>query len=452
MITRDSLPHQFRSVCSLSAIYCVRMLGLFIVLPVFALYATKLPDATPGLMGLALGVYGLTQALFQIPLAMLSDKIGRKITISIGLAIFIIGSIIAALSHSIYGIILGRALQGAGAIGSTVIALTADLTTVENRTKAMAVIGISIGASFAIAIVLGPVLNAWIGLSGIFWVTALTGVMSLLLLMLVPKPPNLVFHRHHRTPLALFKSSLLDPNLLSLNFGILSLHTCLTANFVAIPLLINHINTGASESWKVYLPALVVAFLVVSPLIMLAEKREKMKTVFLAAIATLVLSQGLLGHFNHSLTQISLLLCLFFTAFTFLESALPSLISKIAPAESKGTAMGIYSTSQFLGIFLGGSLGGWIYSHHHFQGIFIFTSGLCSLWLLYAVFMKKPPNLRTVMIPVGTLNQNQAEQLSQKYRQIAGVVEAAILVDQGVAYLKIDKHLVKPEMLHEVAL
>lgn len=452
MAIRNSFPYQLRSTLSLSAIYCVRMLGLFIILPIFSLAATQLPGATPTLIGIALGAYGLTQAIFQIPLSILSDKLGRKPIIYGGLLIFILGSIVAAMSHSIYGIILGRCLQGAGAIGSTVIALATDLTTVENRTKAMAVIGISIGVSFAIAIVLGPIFNAWVGLSGIFWITALTGAISLGLLSLVPRPPRLVYHLRHDSLLARFKASLTNSALLRLNFGILVLHTILTANFIAIPLLINQLGPSAAhQSWQIYLPALVLAFLAVSPLIMLAERRGQLKILFLAAIFTLILSQIFLLKFHDSMLSICLALCLFFTGFTFLESVLPSLISKIAPAESKGTAMGIYSTSQFLGIFLGGSIGGSVYSSYHFQGVLIFSCLLALLWLIYAAFMKKPANLGTVMIPVGQLDPEQAQQLSQRYLEINGVMEAAIMVDEGIAYLKIDKAKITAESLSRVS-
>lgn len=447
-MTTHSFKYQLRSVLSLSAIYFVRMLGLFIILPVFSLYATQLPEATPSLIGIALGAYGLTQAICQIPLAMLSDRLGRKGVIYAGLGIFILGSIVAALSHSIYGIILGRALQGAGAIGSTVIALASDLTTVENRSKAMAIIGISIGVSFATAIVVGPLVNNWIGLAGIFWLTALTGVLSILLLSIVPKPPRLVFHQVSVSSWSRFKASIASPDLLRLNVGILILHAALTANFIAIPILISQLGaSAASDSWQIYLPALVIAFLAVSPLIMLAERRQKLKTLFLGSILALLVSQVLLLKYQHSFLQICLVLCLFFTAFTFLESVLPSLISKIAPAESKGTAMGIYSTAQFLGIFLGGSIGGSLYSLYHFQGVFIFSSLLALAWLVYAAFMKQPANLGTVMIPVGSLNTQQAQQLSQEYRQINGVVEAAIIVEEGMVYLKIDKGKITPEAL-----
>lgn len=378
---------QFRSVSFLAIIFSVRMLGLFIILPVLALYTLQLKDATANLIGIALGSYGLTQAILQMPLAILSDKFNRKIIIAIGLLMLILGSVIAALSHSIYGIIVGRALQGAGAIGSTVIALTADLTSMENRSKAMMVIGMSIGLSFAAAMVLGPLLNHWVGLSGIFWITALLGLLSLCLLAFLPHP-SINFAATEKLPaLAMLSHVFKSTELNILNIGIFILHAFLTANFIVIPLLIKQSHLAA-HAWLAYLPSLFVAFTAVTPLIIFAEKRRKSQLFFMLAIAVLALTQPLLSVFHRSAAQIIINLCLFFTAFTFLESMLPSLVSKIAPAACKGTAMGVYSTSQFLGIFLGGTIGGWLINHYQMQGIFIFNSIICCVWLALTLFRK----------------------------------------------------------------
>jgi predicted MFS family arabinose efflux permease len=380
---KSSTPFETRPVLALAAIFSLRMLGLFIILPIFSLYTQQLAGGTTILIGIALGIYGLTQAIFQIPLGMLSDKWGRKPIIAAGLVIFILGSIIAALSTSIYGVILGRALQGAGAVGSTVIALVADLTTTANRTKAMAVIGMSIGTSFAVAIVLAPILNQWIGLSGIFWMTALLGILCIaLLLFLVPQPPQLIFHADAETTPNLLKSTLFNPNLSRLNIGIFILHALLTATFIAIPVLLMQLSSFTKDhAWIVYLPGLVFAFIVIIPCIIVAERFHQMKLFFRIAIVLLGLTQLLLWKFHTSTLELTLILLLFFTAFTFLEASLPSLISKMAPIESKGTAMGIYSTAQFLGIFAGGSIGGLIYSHYHLSGIICFNLMLIALWL-----------------------------------------------------------------------
>ncbi|HVV67548.1 MAG TPA: MFS transporter [Gammaproteobacteria bacterium] len=442
-LNAPTTPFEIRTVFSLAGIFSFRMLGLFIILPIFALYTQQLQGATPTLMGIALGIYGLTQAIFQIPLAMLSDKIGRKSIITAGLVIFIVGSVIAALSHSIYGVIIGRALQGAGAVGSTILALVADLTSMENRTKAMAVIGMTIGISFAVAMVLGPALNLWVGLSGIFWITALFGIISIMILLLfVPQPPQLVFHRDAETLPKLLKSTLANLELLRLNFGILSLHALLTASFIVIPVMISQLqDTVANHAWIVYLPAMAFAFFAIMPCIIVSEKYRQIKVFFVVMIFVLGITQWLLWYFHTSTWEIITILCIFFTAFTFLEATLPSLISKIAPVGSKGTAIGVYSSSQFFGIFLGGSLGGWVYSHYHFNGIFILNLMFIFLWLLIAVTMRQPPYLTTLMLPLGNINEPQAQLLTQEYRKLAGVIEAVVLLNEKTAYLKVDRKI-----------
>ncbi|MDF3054562.1 MAG: Transporter, superfamily [Gammaproteobacteria bacterium] len=384
---QQSTALQVKGTLSLASIFGIRMLGLFIILPIFALYTHQLPGATPNLMGIALGIYGLTQAIFQIPLAMLSDKIGRKPVMLIGLIVFVLGSIVAALSGSIEGIIIGRALQGAGAIGSTTIALAADLTTIKNRTKAMAVIGMTIGASFAIAMVISPLLDQWVGLSGIFWTTAMLGILSIgLLVLFVPASPKLNVHPHTQTATQFTKHVILNPALLRLNFGIFSLHALLTASFVVVPILLANTHALPKEDiWQVYLSVLLVAFIVMVPCIIVAEKFHRVKLFFSVAILALAISQLLLWHFHDSVLKIGLVLALFFTAFTFLESTLPSLISKTAPAQNRGAALGVYSTLQFLGIFAGGSAGGWLYYAYGLSGIFLASSVLMGVWFCIAL-------------------------------------------------------------------
>lgn len=376
-------PFETRAVLSLSGVFCFRMLGLFIILPIFTLSAQQFQGATPNAIGMALGIYGLSQAVLQIPLAMLSDKWGRKIVIVGGLLLFIAGSIVAALSHSIQGIIVGRALQGAGAIGSTVIATVADITRIENRTKAMAIIGMTIGSSFALAMVLGPALNSWLGLSGIFWFTAFLGLISILITLVgVPKLPRQIFHRDAETLPTLLKHTLFNSELLRLDFGIMVLHAVLTSSFIAIPLLLAQKSSDSAHlAWTVYLPVMLFAFFAVIPLIIVAEKYRQLKFCFLTAILVLIISM-LLWQLHSTLWVFALQLAIFFTAFTFLEATLPSLISKVAPIGSKGTAIGIYSSAQFFGIFLGGALGGWMYHHFYFKGIFIGNLLLLMLWLL----------------------------------------------------------------------
>ena len=378
-------PLERRAAVALSTIFAVRMLGLFLILPVFALYATQLRGATPTLIGIALGAYGLTQALLQIPFGILSDRYGRKPVISLGLVIFIIGSIIAALSDSMVGIIIGRSLQGAGAVGSTIIALATDLTAEQHRTKAMAIIGLSIGLSFGLAMISAPLLNAWIAIPGIFWLTAGLGGLSILILYYwVPTPPTNVPSSTSQTVLAQLGSLLQHPELLRLNIGIFILHALLTALFVKLPLILNTLPLIAAHTGLFYLLILGAAFVSMLPLLIIAEKYQQTKTVFLGAIAVLLLTQLSFALNIQTLLVICISCYLFFTAFTLLEANLPALIAKAAPADRKGAAMGIYSCWQFLGIFVGGSVGGWLYSLEAANTLFFVNAGLCGVWLCLA--------------------------------------------------------------------
>ncbi|WP_395946820.1 MFS transporter [Caedibacter taeniospiralis] len=436
------LQSERKSTLSIAAIYAFRMLGLFIILPIFSLYADKIIDATPALIGIALGVYGLTQALLQIVLGVLSDKYGRKPVIVFGLVIFIIGSIIAAMSHTIYGIIIGRALQGAGAIGSTLTALIADTTKEENRMKAMSVIGMTIGLSFIGAMVLSPILNALVGLSGIFWLTAVLGFIGIVILVYgVPTPTKVIFHRGSETTPRQIKSVLCKPELLRLNYGIFSLHAMLTALFILVPLiLINYIGIKSAEQWMVYLPILFISFLLMVPFIILAETKNLMKPIFVGAIVVVTAMQFLLFEFDQHIIVMSILLIFYFASFTFLEAALPSLISKISPISSKGTAMGVYSSAQFLGIFFGGALGGMILHQFGVKGVFVFNGVLGVIWVAIAATMHKPKQLSTRLYGLDKLSAGtDAKALQQKILTLSGVEEAMVCLDECVAYLKVDK-------------
>jgi len=429
---------------SLAMLFSFRMLGLFMILPVFSIYAHGLTHATASLIGFALGVYGLTQALLQIPFGMLSDRIGRKPVIAGGLILFAIGSIIAASSTSIYGVIIGRAIQGAGAIGSTIIALAADLTREEYRTKAMAIIGLSIGFSFTLAMAVSPILNNWIGVAGIFWLTAVLGILGLFIVFfIIPKADAHKFHRDAEVEPTQLKHILKNPELLRLDFGIMVLHASLTALFLVIPITLQNIaGVPESRQWIIYLPVLILSFVCMLPFIIIAEKKRKIKQIFVGAIVTLIVAQLvlLLGRYNEFMSACGLLI--FFTAFTLLEATLPSLVSKIAPANSKGTATGVYSSCQFLGIFIGGTVGGWFYAAHNIIGVFIFSIILALIWLLIASTMRKPRHLGTHMLSFGSLTQTQANKLKQQLLAINGVIEADVMSDDGIAYLKVDNAVV----------
>ena len=378
-----------RASFSLAAILALRMLGLFMILPVFALYANQLHNATPALIGLAMGIYGLTQGLFQIPFGMLSDHIGRRKIIALGLVIFILGSIICALSDSIFHMIIGRALQGVGAVGSTIIAMVADLTRAEQRTKAMAISGMTIGASFALAMILGPLFANWINL---FWLATLFGAIAIVLLYSwVPTPTKPIWHADAEPEVTQFGTLLKEPELLRLNVGIFILHAVLTASFVILPLSLQNLaGLQGNQQWMMYLPTLIIAFLLSIPFIILAEKQKRQKTYFLGAIATLGCAELLLWIFANNLLISAVSLLLFFAAFSLLEAFLPSLISRSAPPSRKGTALGIYSCFQFLGIFVGGSLGGWLFGAFGLTNVYLFCVVLIGLWFVIAFSMKKP--------------------------------------------------------------
>lgn len=379
------------AIPSLATIMAFRMLGLFMILPIFSAHAIHIPGATAGLIGIALGIYGLTQALFQMPFGLLSDRIGRKPIIALGLILFAIGSIIAALSHSIFGLIFGRAIQGMGAIGSATLAFAADLTREKNRSKAMAFIGLTIGLSFAIAMVIAPAINHWFHLSGIFWLTAVLALIGLAILCFVPHSTDHLVHSDVEVSLNRLSTVFKNRQLLRLDFGIFSLHLILTALFIAIPILFTHVlNYSQMQQSMIYFIVLLLAFFTMVPFMILAEKKQKMKQTLMSAIFILFCTQVLLYFFNVTTLTIEILLFFFFTAFTLLEACLPSLISKIAPAQFKGTAMGVYSTSQFFGIFVGGSLGGIIYAHFGLPGIFAFCACVSLGWLLITATMQEP--------------------------------------------------------------
>ncbi len=438
-----------RAAISLAMIYAFRMLGLFMILPVFALYGDKLPGATPLLMGLALGIYGLTQAILQIPFAMWSDKIGRKPVLYIGLFIFAIGSLVAGSAQSIEGIIVGRALQGAGAIAATLMALAADLSREEHRLKMMALIGASIGASFALSMVLGPMVNAWIGISGIFYSTAGLALVGMLLLYyIVPDPLHSHFHRDAQLKTSSLADVFKDKQLLRLDAGIFVLHFVLMSLFLVLPVLLrDFVNLPAEKHWQVYLPVFAVSLILMVPFIILAERKQVMKPVFVGAIfISMLATLGFLS--SSSVTLFILSLVLFFAGFNLLEASLPSLISKTANATQKGTAMGVYSSSQFFGAFAGGTVGGYAHQTWGVQGVYYSVLLALAFWLLLAITMKKPLHLSTYLLNVDDVS---VEQLLA----VEGVIEATLIDDEKqsglVAYLKVKKRILDEEKLLSLA-
>ena len=375
---------ELRGSLSLAGVLFLRMLGLFLILPVFSLYARNLPEATPMLVGLAFGIYGLTQASLQIPFGMLSDKLGRKPVIFAGLLIFAVGSLIASTADSIWAMMLGRAIQGAGAISAALMALVADLTRDQQRTKAMALIGISIGIAFSLAFVAGPVLDAMIGVSGIFLISTALAVLAMMVLYLVvPDPQYSFFHSDAEVSLAMLGSVFKDHNLLKLDLGIFMLHTVLMANFIIVPLALqDSAGLASSHHWQVYLPVMITSVVLMAPFIILGERSNKSGIFFKGAILLLMLSQ--LGYYfwHDSIMALAAMLLIFFTAFNYLEASLPSLISRLATNNIKGTALGVYASSQFMGTFTGGLIGGIIHEHFGLSAVFIFGGIMALVWFL----------------------------------------------------------------------
>ncbi|MBI2312401.1 MAG: MFS transporter [Betaproteobacteria bacterium] len=431
---------ELRASIGLAGIFGLRLLGLFIILPVFALYAEHLPGGdSHTLVGVALGAYGLTQAILQIPFGWLSDRHGRKPVIYWGLVLFAIGSFVAATGHDIYMVILGRVIQGAGAISAAVMALAADLTREEHRTKAMAMIGMTIGATFFLSLVLAPLLNRVIGVPGIFVLTGLLALAAIgIVRWFVPDARESHFHSDAEPKPGQFMDVLQDRELIRLNYGVFALHAVLMALWMVVPFGLRKAGLAADHHWQVYLPVMAVSVILMVPAIVYGEKTGRMKPVFAGAVAVLVVSELMLEALGDSLTGLTAGLLVFFTAFNLLEASLPSLISKIAPVGAKGTAIGVYSSIQFLGTFVGAAVGGYLYGRGGASAVFAFCAVLTFLWLVLAATMKAPAAVRTRMYHIPEMDADRASGLSRELATLPGVREALVLAEEGVAYLKVD--------------
>jgi MFS family permease len=385
---------EVRAGLSLGALFALRMLGLFVILPVFAVHAPTLRGGDDlVLVGIALGAYGLTQAMLHIPFGMAADRYGRKRVILAGLVVFAAGSFVAAAANDIWLTILGRVIQGAGAISAAVMALAADLTREEHRTKTMAMIGASIGLVFALSLVAGPELYRTIGMGGIF---VLTGVLTLAGIAVLYKvvPPEPVAHFDHAPDMGrkALAAVVGDAELLRLNFGILALHMMQMAMFVVVPtLLVERARLPVAAHWQVYLPVVLASFVLMIPPLLAAERYGRSRRLFLGSIALLAAVQVGLTWWATGLVTIAVWLLGFFVAFNLLEAAIPSLVTRVAPPRAKATALGVYNTTQAFGLFAGGALGGWLAKHFGADGVFMAAAALAVVWASVAAGMRIPP-------------------------------------------------------------
>ncbi len=442
-----------KAVFSLAGIFGLRIFGLFLILPVFALFANDLPGATPTLIGITLGAYGLTQALLQIPFGILSDRWGRKKAIILGLIIFAVGSVIAAYAETIYGVLLGRMIQGAGAISAAVIALLADLTRDDQRTKAMALVGVSIGFIFMLSMMLGPVLDNLIGVRGIFGLTAVFALGAIVILIKVtPNPVQSSLHRDAEPVLSQLGDVLAEPQLRRLDFGIFSLHLVLTALFVVVPFeLVELGNLPKRAHWQVYIPVMLIAIVGMLPFVVLSQQKSKIQGLFIGAIALLMLALVVLAYSVGNHWHGFLLgLVLFFAGFNALEAMLPSLVSRVAPAGSKGSATGVYNSAQFFGVFVGGSAAGWLSGAYGANMGFLFCLSVIIVWLGWVVVAPAFRLYDSKTIHVGPRSDDELAKLTRQLLALSGVQDVSMLSGESTAYLKIDTAKLDADTLNKV--
>ena len=431
-------PLELRASLSLASLFALRMLGLFLILPVFAVHAHRLSGGdSQALVGMALGVYGLSQAILQIPYGMASDRYGRKRVIVIGLLLFALGSFVAAWASDIQWVILGRAMQGAGAISAPVTAFAADLTREEHRAKAMAIIGGSIGLSFAVSLVASPALYRGIGMDGIFiFAGALSLAAIAMTLFVVPAEPRDAGDPARRVRSGALRETLRNSEQLRLNLGIFSLHVVQMAIFVVIPAaFVRYGGLAVAEHWKIYLPVVIGSFVLMAPPLIQAERRGRLKFLFLSAIVLLLAVElGLAVCYTNFHMAVALLLA-FFVAFNILEATLPSLVSRIAPAASRGAALGVYNTTQSLGLFTGGVVGGWLAGHFGEASVFVFGFAIVALWLGTAWRMRIPGESAERIFPVRAGADPVA--LRGELVRLRGVREAVVVPEEGIARLTV---------------
>lgn len=441
---------ELRAMWSLGIVFALRMLGMFMVLPVLTTYGMALQGANELLIGIAIGIYGLTQSIFQIPFGLISDRVGRKPLIVGGLLIFALGSAVAALIDNIWGVILGRALQGSGAIAAAIMALLSDLTREQNRTKVMAFIGGSFGVTFTIAMVVGPIVTHTIGLSGLFWVISVMALTSVILILLVvPTTGKHTLNRESGIVRNSISKVLANPQLLKLNMSIFCLHAILMSSFVVLPPMMAHAGFLPSEQWKVYLITMLISFIAIVPIIIYAEVKHHMKRVFLGCVTLLLFTELVLLAAGDHLWVICAGIQLFFLAFNVMEALLPSLISKESPASYKGTAMGVYSTSQFLGGAFGGTIGGFLFQLQGAWLVFLAGAAIIIAWWIGSVTLHEPPYVSSMRISLSAAAAADRE-IAQRLQAQPGVTEVVVLPEELSAYIKVDTKQTNREVLEKI--
>lgn len=427
---------EWRASASMAGVYALRMLGMFLVLPVLALHAHAMSQDMH-MVGLTMAMYGLTQAILQLPLGMLSDKWGRKKVIYLGMGVFALGSFMAAFATSVEVLIVARAIQGAGAVSAAVTALLADLTRDEVRTRAMSLIGLSIGLTFAVSLVLSPILTRFIGVNGLFFLMGLLSLGSLALVRwLTPTPEQTRFHEDAQMQSARLFEVWKNSSLLRLNYGIFALQAGLMAIFTTLPFALYELGWQKLEHWKVYLPAVVLGLVLMVPAIIVGETRNRLKPVFVLGIALVLLAQAALMLSIHSVLAISVCLMVYFVGFNILEASLPSMVSKIAPSDLKGTAMGVYNTMQSLGVFAGGIIGGKMYALGGFYGVFGFCCLIVLIWLVLAINSPAPRPVKNIMFSVPEDYRARLNELSGSLKSVSGVETVSFSADGQTVFIK----------------